>query len=206
MLWDMKNEDDSRKHKQRQIVYNTDIYLDILDGEKNLHLRILSMKKLYGAILPYHIKLHKCDIDCKERMIVGMMQGNYIVELSTTMKVSFSPVQNIVYNRNHQVNRRSLEILETIIYRPVVILPPLPICPEPPPSRVLNEITVTVITCYNLISSTTVGQKFINESRNYSVILQHSTTLDGCYIPSSNKYCIFYIPRKHRAASYARAQ
>ena len=116
MLWDMTNEDDARKHKQRQVVYDTDIYLEILDGEKTLHLRILSTKKLYNVILMSHIKLHKCDIDCKEQMIVGRIQGDYIVELSTTMKVPFSRVQNIVYHRNHQVNRPSLAILDAIIY------------------------------------------------------------------------------------------
>ena len=141
-------------------------------------------------------KLHKCDLDWKEKMIGCMMQGNYIVELLTTMKVPFSWVQNIVYHRNHQVNRPRLAILDTIIYQPVVILPPLPIFPEPPPNRVLNEITGTLITCYNIISSTVVGQTVSNESRNYSGILQHITTLDWSYIPSNDRSFLFYISRQ----------
>ena len=53
---------------------------------------------------------------------------NYSMGLLTTLRVPFNLM--LPYQRNFEVVQPSMVVLTTIINKPVVILPPLPISPE----------------------------------------------------------------------------
>ena len=97
---------------------------------------------------------------------------NYSMGLLTTLRVPFNLI--LPYQINCEVIQPIMVALTAIINKPVVILPPLPISPEPPPNGIPNRLPQIVSMCFNIIRPTVGGQEFNDRSKRVSSDLQHN--------------------------------